>query len=581
MKMTSLPLLAVAIAALTVAGSKSIATTGQAVNPAYALPLTGVAFSTTDTNLQKLYNRAVTMERRNIVQFTPTMKILVEGGGYGNCWIETQPMGGEMYAARDVQLALNNQNIFLLTQRPDGRLPGMVTSFLHRSNDPAVGTNIWEAWYPGLKVLAHYGWLQGLCFPDPAWRTYFWAGRQDKGYLQRLYAGLAGHDAYLWRTRDSNHDGILESWGMYDTGEDFAERYMARGAPAQWPFDLPPGAPGTPDPMNPKDFKKYWGLEAERKRPPMSCEQMLVPFQSMEIMAYSYDMRSTLAKISRELGNGKGGFWQQQADAVRQTLIAKLWDEKRHACFDHDKNGNVLPELIHNNLRAMYHGIFTQKMADEFIKFHLLNTNEFWTPVPLPSIAVNDPLFRDSSANDWSGQPEGLTYQRAIRALENYGHYSLVTELGEKLIMTVEHARNQFCEQYDPFTGKPGIPWQDGYGPTILSLLEYISRMHGVHLDVVQNQVWWSACDEMNFSYSQRWGENVWKLTSANGVFKAERDGQNIFSCSTGCRVVTDLDGHIVKIIGITPCKQKVTLEANGHRQELSVKPDQIIVIKK
>ncbi len=554
-------------------------TTAASIPEKSSLPLTGVKFSTTDTNLQQLYNRAEMMERRNVTPFTPTMKILVEGGGYGNCWIETQPMGGEMYAARDVQLAFNNQNIFLLTQRRDGRFPGMVTSFLRRTNEIPSGTNFWTAWFPELKVLAHYGWLQGLCFPEPAWRTYFWAGK-DKDYLQRLYNGLAAHDAYLWRTRDSNHDGVIESWCMYDTGEDFAERYMARGAPAPWPFDVPPGSPGTPDPMNPKDFKQYWALEAERKRPPMPRDQMLVPFQSMEMMAYSYDMRATLAKISRELGNGQENFWQQQAEAVRQTLIEKLWDEKRHACFDRDKNGNVLPEVVHNNLRAMYHGIFTQKMADEFIKYHLLNTNEFWTPVPLPSIAANDPLFRNSSGNDWSGQPEGLTYQRAIRALENYGHYSLVTELGEKLIAAVERGHNRFTEQIDPSTGELASAHMDGYGPMILSVLEYLSRMHGIHLDVVQNQVWWSACDEKDFSYSQRWGEHVWKMTSTNGLVSAELDGRKIFSCSTGCRVVTDLDGHVYKIVGITAQKQKVLLEANGHKQKFSAKPDQIISLK-
>ena len=36
------------------------------------------------------------------------------GGGYGNVWIERQPMGGEMYAKRNIEVALNNQIIFML-----------------------------------------------------------------------------------------------------------------------------------------------------------------------------------------------------------------------------------------------------------------------------------------------------------------------------------------------------------------------------------------------------------------------------------------------------------------------------------
>ena len=141
------------------------------------LPLMGVTFSTTDKNLQKLYNRSEAVEQRNIIQFTPTMKTLFEGGDYPNCYLETQPMGGEMYAARDPQIALNNQLIFLLMQRSNGRLPGMVRSFLGHPKDVPSGTNAWLTWFPDQQVTAHYGWFQGLCFPEPAWRTYFWIGK--------------------------------------------------------------------------------------------------------------------------------------------------------------------------------------------------------------------------------------------------------------------------------------------------------------------------------------------------------------------------------------------------------------------
>ena len=76
--------------------------------------------------------------------------------------------------------------------------------------------------------------------------------------------------------------------------------------------------------------------------------------------------------------------------------------------------------IQHNNIRMMWHGAFSQSMADDFIAHHLMNTSEFWTNMPLPSIAINDPRFRKHpSGNDWSGPPQGLTIQRSIRALEN------------------------------------------------------------------------------------------------------------------------------------------------------------------
>ncbi len=83
---------------------------------------TGVTFHTSDPTLQHLFDSAESKEAGNIVQVTPTLKVLVEGGGYNNVWIETQPMGGEMYAKRDLKVALNNQLVFIQGQRGDGRL---------------------------------------------------------------------------------------------------------------------------------------------------------------------------------------------------------------------------------------------------------------------------------------------------------------------------------------------------------------------------------------------------------------------------------------------------------------------------
>jgi hypothetical protein len=513
---------------------------------------TGVSFHTSNGPLQQLFDAAELKEKENIVQFTPTMKILVEGGGYNNAWIETQPMGGEMYAKRNLEVALNNQLVFFLGQRADGRLPGMITG--------------------GKTIHPDYEMLQGYCFPDPAWKMYFWIGRDHK-YLLDLYAALKGHDDYLWRTRNPNGDGLLQTWCTWDTGEDNSTRYTTRYAPTRWPFDFPPVGDRLPDPQVPANFRNYWATYGHK----FTRSQVLAPFASMDVMAYSYSGRATLAKIAHELGNGREKFWRQGAADVRQRLIDHLWNPKRHACFDRDRTGKPMEELIHNNLRAMYYGIFTQKMADEFIRYHILNPAEFWTPMPLPSIAVNDPFFRNNSDNDWSGQPEGLTYQRAIRALENYGHFAEVTLLGRKLIAAVGR-EGRFTQQFDPFTGKPTSPKQDAYGPTILAVLEYCSRMDGIYLDVEHSQVWWSALADggKEFTYTQRWGDRLFTLTCKDGKFTALLNGREILSCTTGVRVVTDLEGNVREVVGIDPAQRTVDLVNGNTEYKFSASPNQV-----
>ena len=69
---------------------------------------TGVQFRTSDAGLQLIADRAERKLRDNLRSFGGR-KVLVEGGGYQKIWLETQPMGGEMYAKRDMEAALNNQ----------------------------------------------------------------------------------------------------------------------------------------------------------------------------------------------------------------------------------------------------------------------------------------------------------------------------------------------------------------------------------------------------------------------------------------------------------------------------------------
>ena len=119
--------------------------------------------------------------------------------------IRDRPMGGEMYAKRNLEAGINNQLLFMENQRADGRIPGSV------------------ACEDG-KIIPQFNKFQGFCFPSAALNVYYLMGK-DPGYLDLLYTTLERFDSYLWRVRDSDGDGCLETWCKYDTGEDHALRY--------------------------------------------------------------------------------------------------------------------------------------------------------------------------------------------------------------------------------------------------------------------------------------------------------------------------------------------------------------------
>ncbi len=472
---------------------------------------TSVEFRTTDPLLQKIYDQAEIVCRGNIKDFDGRT-VLVEGAGYLSMWPETQPMAGEMYAKRDLAIAVTNQTIFLDYQRPDGRLPGM----LHVNTTADVENQPEDIVVEPIGVTASYGWLQGCCYPRHALHMYYLA-ELDKAYLERLYDAFSRYDDYLWRVRDSDGDGCLELWCEWDAGEDNAARL--RGLPHGWGADYPP----------------------EGRAP--------APIESMDLMGYSHITRRVLAEISRLLGNGEEETWRRKAEEVAQKVHDYLWIDEKNACYDRDCNNEFMDILLHNNLRLMYYEVFSQDMADRFVKYHLKNPDEFWTPMPLPSVAANDPVYEGTSGNSWAGHPQGLTYQRAIIALENYGYVAELTYLGRKLTQAIG-TDCAFSQQYDTFTMEPNGPKEWTYGPTTLAFLEYTSRMYGVHM--TPDEIYWDAVESAHdWCYTQVWGEDRYTVEKTGDVAKAFINDRLLFTFTPGFRIVTDKKGILLRAVRI------------------------------
>ena len=510
---------------------------------------TGVYFNSEDTVLKKLFDTAEAKAIKNIRNYTPNYKVMVEGGGYPFVWLETQPMGGVMYAKRDITIALDNILIFTNNQRSDGRLAGMIYN---------TDNNVWNMSGPTSEngtLGLHFGQLQGLYLAQPALELSYLLNHNED-YLNAIYQTLERYDAYLWKYRDSDGDGCLETWCMTDNGEDHLERF--RYAPWSLPGESAP------------ELDKYANIKDKN-----DIGECPVPEESMDVMGYSYSCRDVLAKISAIRKDGNVTYWRNKANDVSTKMKDYLWIPEMKAYFYRDKNNNFVNSLTHNNIRAMYFGTMSQSMADDFIRYHLLNPDEFWTPMPLVSIAANDRYFRNIKNNNWSGQPQGLTCQRAIRALENYGHYAEVGLIGTKLINKVSKTL-LFTQQFDPYTSEQN--GSDNYGPTILSVLEYISRMYGVYLE--NDMVHFNGlAHERAYDYSQRYGSNLYRIEQKNAVIKALLNENEIFSCTAGVGVVTDLKGGFVRLVGIDSIARKVSITINGKTFKRKVLPNNTYVI--
>jgi hypothetical protein len=474
--------------------------------------------------------------------------VLIEGAKYNGVWLETQPMGGEMYAKRDLEAALSNILIFIRYQRRDGKYPGMI-SF----------KNEWD------RVAAHYDWMQGCFLADAAVRMYYHLGK-DKEYLELVYNSLKDFDEYLWRYRDSTGNGCLETFCIWDTGEDNCTVHI----------------------LNEVEYPKSggWGKSV----PPEDYGNM--PYKSPQYMAYSYSCRESLAEISAILDNGKTQEWREKAEKVKQKAKEYLWDDERKAFFNRDKDGEFIYALTQENIKCMYMGLMSQEMADDFIKLHFMNKDEFWTPYPLPSIALNDPYFHvnsnlsncqqkldeigfnshDIDNNSWSGPTNGLTYQRSIKALLNYNHHAEQIMVGERVLELVK--RNKvFVQNNNPITGDYSASSQNGYGPMMLAVLEFISLMQGVN--ICKDEILWTSYGNTDFEYTQNIGENSYKLLTDGGVSKAYINGIPVFEIKGNVRIKTDMYGKIISVYGICSDSVSVVLKCANNSYNAIISPNE------
>jgi hypothetical protein len=468
-------------------------------------PGAGVRVFSTNEMLQRVFDGIIRANLKNEERMADGRRVLVEGDIWRGIWLETQPMGGEMYGKFDLEIARNNIEVAMAGQREDGLLPHLT----NLDGKKFFGTGIPDYEIIGFNSLAQYG------------LDIYYLLKKDAAFLDKLEKALEGYDAYLWKVRDKHGNGVLEAYCSSDTGEDgqTGNRYELFRDP---------------------DGKRF--------------------VESVMVTADSYANRAVLAQIAAIRGDeAKRKEWQQKADALQAKAKEYFWVEEKKAAFDRDSKGEILPTLNQLNIRGMTQGLFTQSMADDFIKYHLMNPKEFFTAYPIPSTAINDPTFQNvekaSEYATWSGPSQGLTLQRGVRALESYGHYAEMGLIGERLLNRIGREPVVFPVQFNPLTGD-AVAASGPYGPMILAAMEYFSRMYGVYVSR-ENVVWngLSVGDGKELEYNQTWQDHEYKLVNKGGRVSGFCNGVKKFEVPVGLRVETDYDGNVRKIAGLAATK--------------------------
>lgn len=487
---------------------------------------TAPRFTTQQAAWQAAYDKALAVLAAN-VQVLPRFPqpVLIEGAAYQGLWLECGPHEGLVYRKFRPDVARDNHRCFFALQRPDGQMP---------CNNKMTGSG--------------FGQIQ-MVVPLAATAWELVQATSDEAFLHEAYDACARWDAWLQQYRNVRGTGLTEGFCTYDTGQDNSPRW--RGIP-----------PRCPD----EDAKQYApGLKLPRLCPDLS--------------ATTYGGRVALAQMAQALGRSDEALrWQEQAEQLRERILKHLYVAEDAAFYDLDAAAEFVRIRCDTLSRVCGEHVVDAALFEQLWTRQLHDPKAFWGALPLPSVALDDPLFvRPIPRNSWGGASQALTALRTGRWFDHYGklaaHGDLMRRWCQALI-----ADGQFTQQADPLNGRftPGDP--PGYSPAALVMVDFTWRLAGVceagrllHWNVRPGE---PLSPGAQFSLRTDLGQRVLLRYDRQGAALSV-NGRRIGRLEGGAaRVVTSETGEILAVVSIEDSAQSLRLHRPGRSvREIDLPP--------
>ncbi|MGH9623431.1 MAG: MGH1-like glycoside hydrolase domain-containing protein [Bryobacteraceae bacterium] len=162
-----------------------------------------------------------------------------------------------------------------------------------------------------------------------------------------------------------------------------------------------------------------------------------------------------LAKIADILGKQPEAHEIHSRAAKYRHSLATLWDPKTGMFLNKDLHtGKFSHRLSPTNFYPLLARAATSQQAARMIHEHLLNPKEFWGKWVIPSIARDDPAFKDQ--NYWRGRIWGPMNYLVYLGLRNYNFPTTRREFARKslaLFLREWRKSGHVHENYNAITG--------------------------------------------------------------------------------------------------------------------------------
>ncbi|MFS0869525.1 MGH1-like glycoside hydrolase domain-containing protein [Paenibacillus xylanilyticus] len=491
----------------------------------------GVRFAASGGRLEKAYYTAAEKLLACIVPMDGSAPVLQEGGIYLGCWLEsTGTINAELLSRLVPSVSQTTYLSFAAHQREDGLLPYKLTE-----NGPS---------YRQIQLVTPLA--------RSVWNHYLLHG-QDRIFLKTMYTAMSRYDDWIARHRDTRGTGCVEAFSTFDTGHDLSPRFWH--------------VPDTP-----------------YRNDPAAChpDSPVLPFLAPDLTANIYCQRIYLARMAEELGES-GLEWKAKAEISLDRLFRYCYDKDEQFFYDRDRNDELVRVQSDVLLRVMACEVGDQELFDKVLRRYLLNTSKFFARYPFTSIAMDDPRFDPSSAyNSWGGPSNFLSLIRAPHAFEAHHRYVELTWVMNPILAALSRAK-RFAQNLSPWTGEEGFT--ETYSPAILCLLDYVERLCGI-MPVGSDQLWFTGLLPVdmdhgevvtgNTAYSRTVNGQHFELVNTQDHLMVYREGSLHIQGPSGIRLVTDRDGRLESVIGMSVRTIKGELIYQGKSIPILIKGNEM-----
>jgi glycogen debranching enzyme len=221
-----------------------------------------------------------------------------------------------------------------------------------------------------------------------------------------------------------------------------------------------------------------------------------IDLSSQMVMAYN-----DLAYICRELGQKRqSAQYTKQADSIAARINRWLWDDRAGLYFDVDPSGRKTSWITASTFWPMLAGVASPSQCAALVR-HLVDPHLFWTPIPVPSLACNQPGY-DKMGCYWKGGVWAPVNYMIVEGLKKNGYDSLAVALSTRYLDALARVYDKThtlweCyspEIYSPATNASGVNLVEpdfvgwtGLGPISM----FLATIIGVELDAPHNLIRW------------------------------------------------------------------------------------------